>query len=257
MNVMESAVRSAFDGKFMGEFGSWLNTITQPAHRRLPRGPQAPSRNHPAPGRARGRGRRLGFDRRRGRSTSCMLGYREIAERLCAERNEIHRAVIKLYGPVEIGYLEYDAGSTAEEINRIHPDEKKPMTATNVYKIWSRFQKDFCRRTRGMQTPRERCHDRPRQTRHTVRHGVRVRRRPRPGQVPGPRRRRRTSRRSRTSSTPTSTGRRPRPGTRAPTPDRRPRPRRTGSSSPSRAKPAAGPNCCRACASERRSSARS
>jgi DNA-directed RNA polymerase specialized sigma24 family protein len=140
MNVMESAIRSAFDGKFMGEFGSWINTITRrriadfhEARKRLPDTTLLPDEHEGD----EGVWVSIGIEE----VDIAMVGYREIADRLCAQRNEVHRAVIKLYGPVEIGYLEYDAASTADEVNRLFPDAR--MTAQNVYKIWSRFQQDF------------------------------------------------------------------------------------------------------------------
>jgi hypothetical protein len=142
MDVMESAFRSAFDGKFMGEFGSWINTITRrriadfhEARKRLPDTTLLPDEHDDEDGIWVSIGvEDVAIE---------LLGYRDLTEQLCGDRNEVHRAVIKLYGPVEIGCLEYDAASTAEEINRLFPDARPPMTATNVYKIWSRFQKDF------------------------------------------------------------------------------------------------------------------
>lgn len=140
MEVMESVVRSAFDGKFMGQFGSWLNTIIKrriadfhaKQQRTLQAGPLPDE--HEAEEDFWGKGGRED-------DNLDLVAYKELAERLRCERpNLVHRLVIQLYGPVELGYFELDAASTKAEVDKM-ADE--PITESNIHQIWRRFKKDF------------------------------------------------------------------------------------------------------------------
>lgn len=141
MEVMLSVSRSAFDGTFMGQFGSWINTIT---HRRIVDF-------------YRTNGEALKKDQLFAEEHSdeegvwvtdgledddiALLAYREIAETIRNGRiKETHRLVIKLYGPVELEYLELDAASTCEHVERITGES---ISEANVHKIWARFKADF------------------------------------------------------------------------------------------------------------------
>ncbi len=141
MNVMESAVRSAFDGRFMGEFANWINTITARRiadyHAKAERTPKS----GPLPDEHQGDDV-VWVEIARKDEELVLLEYREIAERIrCSRPQEIHRHVIQLYGPVELNYNGLDAAQTRAEIERLHPGET--LTETNIHQIFRRFKKDF------------------------------------------------------------------------------------------------------------------
>ena len=140
MEVMESASRSTFSGKFIGEFRSWLKTITQ---RRI-----------------------ADFHEQQGRSldeailpsehedednvwdsvgveeiTFQTFAMRELADQICAQRkNQIHRAVIHLYGSEVLGFQDLDATTTAAEVRRLYDET---VSEPNIHQIWRRFAVDY------------------------------------------------------------------------------------------------------------------
>ena len=140
MEVMVSVTRSAFDGKFVGQFGSWINTITQRRiadfHRKRERQPKETlfEEEHESED---GVWVHDGAEDER----LNLLPYLEIAERIRTGRaKEMHQLVIKLYGPVELGYGELDASSTCEHVKLQLGEE---ITEDNVAQIWRRFRVDF------------------------------------------------------------------------------------------------------------------
>jgi hypothetical protein len=140
MEVMVSVTRSAFDGKFVGQFGSWINTITQRRivdfHRKRGRQPQQTifEEEHESED---GVWVHDGADDER----LSLLPYIEIAETVRKSRpKEMHRLVIQLYGPVELGYGELDAASTCEQVERRLGET---ISEDNVAQIWKRFRVDF------------------------------------------------------------------------------------------------------------------
>lgn len=140
MTVMESVVRSAFDGKFMGEFGSWINRITQ---RRIADFYKKRESSVKTTLLADEHDDEDGVWVSHGADDDdiVLIGYRDLAEQLRAARTKrIHRYVIELYGPVELGYLEFDAASTCAEIRRLTGET---ISEANVHQIWRRFKIDF------------------------------------------------------------------------------------------------------------------
>ncbi len=140
MDVMEGAIRSAFDGKFIGQFRSWIDTITRNKivdfHRRAERSPELTGLGHEHEGEEGAWVWVANED-----EANNLLPYRELAERLCRERNEIHATVIRIYGPIGLGFLEFDAASTCTEVNRLFPDAD--MKEPNVHQIWRRFRAEL------------------------------------------------------------------------------------------------------------------
>lgn len=137
--VLESAIRSAFDGRSIGEFRSWLRVITQrriadyygDRERRPPTEPLAADVDD--------------YDEKWGvepavGDESAVIALREIAGRLLDERNPIHQHVIRLYGPNELGYMGLGAAEAAATVADAHATT---MSEANVHQIWRRFRADF------------------------------------------------------------------------------------------------------------------
>lgn len=137
-NVLESVIKSVFDGRSMGEFGAWLKTITgrriadfyRAAEGKPPLGhlPDGDPENDeaPEPGSEDG-----GF---------VAVEIREAAGRVLETRSPEHQGVIRLYGPNEMGYMALGAAETVEKLEALHPGCE--MTETNVHQIWKRFKRD-------------------------------------------------------------------------------------------------------------------
>lgn len=140
MEVLQSALRSSFEGKVVGEFGAFLKTITS---RRV-----------------------VDYFRERGRQLAMSpLGSEhegddgvwggepfteddptamevlELVDRVLGERNEQHRQVIRLYGPEVAGCQDLPAEEVAARVDGI--------SVANVHKIWSRFKRDLEAELRG------------------------------------------------------------------------------------------------------------
>jgi DNA-directed RNA polymerase specialized sigma24 family protein len=134
MEVLQSALRSSFEGKVVGEFGSFLKTIT--ARRVVDY--------------FRERGRQLAMsplgsehegddgvwgDEPFSEDDTTSMEVLELVDRLLAERNEGHRQVIRLYGPEVAGCQDLPAEEVAARVDGI--------SVANVHKIWSRFKRDL------------------------------------------------------------------------------------------------------------------
>jgi DNA-directed RNA polymerase specialized sigma24 family protein len=140
MDVMESAARSAFDGKFIGEYRNWLKTITRrriadfhEKRKRQPAQTLLPDEHTEE----EGVWVRKGIDE----VEAQLLEIRELADQICGERpNEIHRIVIQLYGSEVLGYQDFDAASTATEVKRLCGET---VSEANIHQIWRRFKNDY------------------------------------------------------------------------------------------------------------------
>lgn len=143
MEVMQSAIRSSFDGKFVGQYRVWIHTITRrriadflDEQRRKPR-PLSLDGGGSSDGRDDDGGWEYGeyddeFDR---------LPGRELAEQLRAKvPNEMHRCVIHLYGPEILGYGDLSAQETQREVKRLLGDD---VSEANIHQIWRRFAADL------------------------------------------------------------------------------------------------------------------
>ena len=138
MEVMQSAVRSTFSGKVIGQFGSWINTITARRiadYHRDREGDQASllAEEHEGEDEVWGDGRGT-------EPETVSVEYRDAADRVLAARNALHQRVIRLYGPGLLGYLDFSASQVCAEIAG-NPGET--MTEMNVHQIWRRFKKEL------------------------------------------------------------------------------------------------------------------
>ena len=138
MNVMESAIKSTFSGKVIGEFGSWINTITSRRiadyHRdREGKQPSLLDEEHEGDEDLRGAGGET-------EPETALVEYRDAAERVLAERSELHQRVIRLYGPGHLGFLDL---SGSEVCNEFAGNSGQEMSEANVHQIWRRFKKDL------------------------------------------------------------------------------------------------------------------
>jgi DNA-directed RNA polymerase specialized sigma24 family protein len=140
--VIESAISSSFDGRAIGQFVSWLNTITQfriaDYHRRRER--EAPTT--PLPEEHEGAeeiwGATGGDD-----AELAAVAVREAAGRVLETRSPLHQDVIRLYGPHELNFMACSAAETAERVMAIHQGET--MSEDNVHQIWSRYNAELHR----------------------------------------------------------------------------------------------------------------
>jgi len=138
MNVMESAIKSSFDGKAIGQFGAWVNTITNRRiadyHRdREGKQPTLLDEEHEGAEGIWGEGGAQ-------EPETDLVGYRDAAQRVLADRNDLHQRVIRLYGPGALGFLDLGAAEVCGEIAG-NPGEQ--MNEPNVHQIWRRFKKDL------------------------------------------------------------------------------------------------------------------
>jgi len=148
--ILISAMKSSFDGRSLGEFHNWLQTITQ---RRIAditvKNKKLRERETDLPAEHQGEDSQvpdqLGVE-----------GGQEEAELmvvvdscLAATPEALHRRVIELYGPVEMGFNGLSARDTANMVNEEFGSNPKEMTETNVHKIYQRF-KDSVKSALGM-----------------------------------------------------------------------------------------------------------
>lgn len=137
--VLESVVRSAFDGRSVGEFKNWLKVIAQRRvadyhGKREGRPPIEPlGSEHEGEDEVWGNEPATGDE-------AAAIAIRELAGRLLEQRNQIHQLVIRLYGPNELNYMGLGAAETAAQVEQAHATT---MSEANVHQIWRRFKKEF------------------------------------------------------------------------------------------------------------------
>lgn len=140
MDVLTSVVHSSFDGKLVGEFGSFLKTITKRRvidyFRKRERRDQEGALPNEHVGEEGVWGEELG-----GEDGTGALGGRDAVERVLGRRNEMHRKVIRLYGPNYAGFMDLSAEETVEAIRSDPSDDT--VTVSNVHQIWKRFKTDM------------------------------------------------------------------------------------------------------------------
>lgn len=139
--ILISAMKSSFDGRSLGEFHNWLQTITR---RRIA---DVTVKN-------RKRREREGLLPAEHQSDESQMpddlgveGGQEEAELMAvidscmaAVPEAHHRRVIELYGPVEMGFAGLSARDTARMVNQEHGSNPKEMSEANVHKIYQRFK---------------------------------------------------------------------------------------------------------------------
>jgi DNA-directed RNA polymerase specialized sigma24 family protein len=138
--VIESALKSAFEGKSVGEFVNWLKTIASRRVADYHRDRERRIDADPLPSEHEGDETLFGpepadeFD-------AGEISLRETAYRLLERRQEIHQLVIRLYGPNELGFMALSARETVAKVEELHPGSG--MTEANVHQIWKRFKNDL------------------------------------------------------------------------------------------------------------------
>lgn len=139
--VLESVVRSAFDGRSVGELKSWLKVIVQ---RRVAdyydhRGRTIQTSPLPDGGNEDGDDGVWGIEPSVGDETD-VIAVREAAGRVLEQRNDVHQHVIRLYGPNELGFMAFGAAEAAERVATAHATT---MSEANVHQIWRRYKSDL------------------------------------------------------------------------------------------------------------------
>ena len=82
-----------------------------------------------------------GARNRAARPSAAEIELRAVIDRVLAGRSEVHREVIRLYGPNVAGFLDLTGDETAAQINERFDGE--PMSVANVHQIWKRFKNDL------------------------------------------------------------------------------------------------------------------
>lgn len=142
MDVLESVVHSSFDGKLIGEFGSFLKTITQRRVVDWFRKRERRERDEPLANEHDGDeevwGEEIGVA-----DESDAIAMRDAVDRVLATRQEMHQKVIRLYGPGYIGCQDLSADETVARINADASEDT--VTSANVHQIWKRFKTDLAK----------------------------------------------------------------------------------------------------------------
>jgi RNA polymerase sigma factor (sigma-70 family) len=137
--VMAHALKSSFDGRSIGQFISWLNTITS---RRIADFTERTARERDrqakplTTGEDDGHQHEVGVD---GGQSQVEI-EQIVAQALSALEDPLHRRVVELYGPGEFGFAEMSAREVVENVNGDARDGQAPMSETNVHKIFQRFR---------------------------------------------------------------------------------------------------------------------
>jgi RNA polymerase sigma factor (sigma-70 family) len=131
--VLVSAITSAFDGTSVGEFRSWMHTITERRivdYRRTSRVRELPlaEEHHDEPD---VRGTTLEAPDETGE-----VLVQAVINQACAELSPAHRAVVELHV-----FQAASASETAQVVNRHFPDLQTQMRENNVHQIASRFRR--------------------------------------------------------------------------------------------------------------------
>lgn len=138
--VMAHALKSSFDGRSVGQFVSWLKTITS---RRIADFTERATRDRerqagPLTGDEEDevRAEALGVD-----GGQSQVEVTEIVMTALEQTDDpVHRRVVELYGPGEFGFAELSAREVASTVNGEGQDGNSPMSEGNVHKIYQRFR---------------------------------------------------------------------------------------------------------------------
>jgi RNA polymerase sigma factor (sigma-70 family) len=144
--TVASLMRASFEGKVVGQFGAFARTIAKrrvadylrERERRIDADPLASDLK--------------GDDERWGEEPSseadaAEIEVRQVIERVLAGRSDLHREVIRLYGPNVADFLDLSGDETAARINGRF--DGAAMTVANVHQIWKRFKNDLERELRA------------------------------------------------------------------------------------------------------------
>ncbi|MGH2992787.1 MAG: RNA polymerase sigma factor [Solirubrobacterales bacterium] len=139
--VIESAIKSSFDGAQPRQFGAWLRRI---ARRRVADYFDAQSRRPkegPLPDEHEGEEDIWGTAGEVPDATE-EIANRSLIDQALDELNPVHRRVVELAGPQDLGFEQRPGKQTAQMINDQFSDRTgDPMTEANVHQILSRFRR--------------------------------------------------------------------------------------------------------------------
>ena len=139
MDVIASAIRASFDGKVLGEFGSFLKTIAKRRvadyfrreERRIDAGPLGSEHEGDDD---------LWSEVPRSEDETPTVDLLDAVERVLATRNPLHVKVIRLYGSGVPGFEDLPADEVKARIDG--GDSGDSVSVDNVAQIWSRFRRD-------------------------------------------------------------------------------------------------------------------
>jgi RNA polymerase sigma factor (sigma-70 family) len=139
--VIESAIRSSFDRATPGQFGAWLRRIAQ---RRVADYHAAESRRPdqvPLPEEHEREDEIWGGGGVAPDPTQEVV-ERSVVEQALGELSEVHRRVVELAGPQDLGFEQRTGKETARLVtDQLSAQMDDPMTEANVHQILSRFRK--------------------------------------------------------------------------------------------------------------------
>lgn len=139
MTVLESFIRSAFDGKVIASVRAFISTI---ARRRIADHYRSQERHPdqvPLPGEHGGEEEIWGEEPATGDATA-VLEIEDAIERVLDRRSETHRRMIMLYGPEPMGGENL---SGAEVVERMLAEHGESVSVDNVAQVWRRFKVDL------------------------------------------------------------------------------------------------------------------
>ena len=137
--VMESALKSAFEGTSVGEFVNWLKVIAKRRRADYHRDREKEPPVGPLPGQGDESDEPGLFGPEPGTEDDTELAhFRDAAGRVLEHRKEVHQLVVRAYGPNELGFMGLSARETAAHVEKVHPGTT--MSEPNVHQIWKRFK---------------------------------------------------------------------------------------------------------------------
>lgn len=139
-SVFESALKSSFKGTQPGQFGAWLREISRRRAADYHRGVERRPSTGPFPDEHEGEEEFWGSAGWTPDPTEAVVA-RSVSDQAVGELGEVHRRVIELAGPVDLGFDGRPAKETAEMVNdQFDAELDDPMTNVNVHQILSRFR---------------------------------------------------------------------------------------------------------------------
>jgi DNA-directed RNA polymerase specialized sigma24 family protein len=138
MEVLFSILNSAFDGKVLGEFRSFMSTIVARRIADFHRGREADPGQDPLPGGSGEDGEIWGEEPSVGDSAEA-IAMRDLVEGLLATRSPVHRRIIRLYGPEAVDGEDLSAAAV---VARLAADGET-VSESNVQQVWHRFKVDL------------------------------------------------------------------------------------------------------------------
>lgn len=139
--VLESAIKSSFDGAEPRQFGSWLKRIAQrrvadflEARERRPKEEPLPEEHE--------REEEIWGKAGHVPDPTQEVVERSVVEQALEELNPVHRRVVELAGAQDLGFEQRPGKETADLVNdQFSGQLDDPMTEANVHQILSRFRK--------------------------------------------------------------------------------------------------------------------